>query len=77
MDKEGTKFKRYWSLLNDLIETSPKKTIDYDELWKVRGEGMETDIPYKDTLFTVVANHSFMKKTNRICFRKNYKTNFT
>ena len=65
MDKEGTKIKRYWSLLNDLIETSPKKTIDYDELWKVRGEGMETDIPYKDTLFTVVAE-SFFYEEERI-----------
>ena len=48
------------------------------KIWDVRGEGMETDIPYKDTLFTVVSESFFMRRrTNRICFRKSNKTNIT
>ena len=58
----GPKFKRYWKILNDLIDKCSKKTIDYENLWQVRGEGMETDIPYKDTLFTVVSESFFYER---------------
>lgn len=64
-EQDSPKFQRYWKILEDLIEKAPKKTIDYERLWDVRGEGMETDIPYKDTLFTVVAE-SFFYEMERI-----------
>ena len=40
----------------------PKRTIDYDDLQTVRGVDMETDLPYKDTLFTVVAESFFQEE---------------
>ena len=78
LDKESKKFKDYWEGLKNLSNKMPKRTIDYDDLQTVRGVDMETDLPYKDTLFTVVAESFFFEgRTNWICFRKSNQTNFT
>ena len=62
IDKESDKFKKYWDGLNELWETKPKRFIDYEDLEKVRGVDMETDIPYKDSYFTIVAESFFFEE---------------
>ena len=62
LDKESKKFKDYWEGLKNLSNKMPKRTIDYDDLQTVRGVDMETDLPYKDTLFTVVAESFFQEE---------------
>ena len=62
LDKESKKFKDYWEGLKNLSNKMPKRTIDYDDLQTVRGVDMETDLPYKDTLFTIVAESFFQEE---------------
>ena len=59
IDKESEKFKNYWEGLKNLSIKQSKRTIDYDDLESVKGVDMETDIPYKDSLFTIVAESFF------------------
>ena len=54
-EKKDEKWKRFLSIR----KRKPKQTIDYDDLNSVMGIGMETDIPYKDSMFTVVAESYF------------------
>ena len=55
------KIDEYWNILKKLKVSKPKQVIDYDDLSKVKGIGMETDIPYKDSMFTVVSESFFFK----------------
>mgnify|MGYP003641054430 CR=1 FL=1 len=48
-----------WERFKAIRERKPKQTIDYDDLNEINGIGMETDIPYKDSMFTVVAESYF------------------
>ena len=62
LDTESDTFQKYWNHLNYMIQNKNKRTIDYDDLKKVEGINMETDLPYVDTNFTVVAESFFFEK---------------
>lgn len=62
MDKNSDKFEKYWNQLNELRKNKPKRTIDYEDLKSVQGINMETDIPYKNSLFTIVAESFFYEE---------------
>lgn len=53
-----------WERFKAIRKRKPNQTIDYDDLNKVNGIGMETDIPYKDSMFTVVAESYFWENQN-------------
>ena len=59
MEPDSNEFKRYWNQLKEFRLNKPKRTIDYEDLKSVHGVNMETDIPYKDSLFTIVAESFF------------------
>ena len=59
-----TKKDEGWKRFCEIRKRKPKQIVDYDDLNKVNGIGMETDIPYKDSMFTVVAESYFFENQN-------------
>lgn len=53
-----------WRRFKKIRKQKPKQTVDYDDIIGVKGIGMETDIPYKDSMFTVVAESYFFENQN-------------
>ena len=52
------------SLYNELYETIPKKVVDFEDKKSIFGLQMETDIPYKDSMFTIVGESYFSENQN-------------
>ena len=52
------------SLYNKLYEKVPKKIVDFEDKKSIFGLQMETDIPYKDSMFTVVGESYFTENQN-------------
>tara|TARA_B100000123_G_C25582188_1_gene363204 strand:- start:225 stop:731 length:507 start_codon:yes stop_codon:yes gene_type:complete len=52
------------SLYNELYETLPKKVVDFEDKKSIFGLQMETDIPYKDSMFTIVGESYFSENQN-------------
>ena len=59
-NKKDIEMKRF----NKIRKQKPKQTVDYDDILAVKGIGMETNIPYKDSMFTVVAESYFWQNQN-------------
>tara|TARA_B100001564_G_scaffold359554_1_gene381807 strand:- start:3867 stop:5246 length:1380 start_codon:yes stop_codon:yes gene_type:complete len=59
IDSVTTSIDKAWEAFLEIRKRKPKQTVDYDDLNEIMGIGMETDIPYKNSMFTVVAETHF------------------
>tara|TARA_B100000073_G_C23731335_1_gene570903 strand:- start:1428 stop:2753 length:1326 start_codon:yes stop_codon:yes gene_type:complete len=61
---DDSEYESMLSLYNELYETLPKKVVDFEDKKSIFGLQMETDIPYKDSMFTIVGESYFSENQN-------------
>ncbi len=61
---DDSEYEYMLSLYNELYETLPKKVVDFEDKKSIFGLQMETDIPYKDSMFTIVGESYFSENQN-------------
>ena len=61
---DDSEYEYMLSLYNELYETLPKKVVDFEDKKSIFGLQMETDIPYKDSMFTIVGESYFTENQN-------------
>tara|TARA_Y100000356_G_scaffold40253_1_gene31219 strand:- start:2027 stop:3358 length:1332 start_codon:yes stop_codon:yes gene_type:complete len=61
---DDSEYESMISLYNKLYEKVPKKIVDFEDKKSIFGLQMETDIPYKDSMFTVVGESYFTENQN-------------